>query len=91
MGRYFNTSGPNITGIIQDNANPFNIADNFDIPYFTEQEVFELYEQHEIESGQLFNEDVKKQVTHITAGQPGLINGFALLGKIRCGNRFFRT
>ncbi len=68
----------NITGIIQNNASPFNIAENFDIPYFTEQEVFELYEQHETESGQIFNEDVKKQVTHITAGQPGLINGFAL-------------
>lgn len=68
----------NITGIIQDNASPFNIADNFDIPYFTEQEVIELYEQHENETGQLFNDDVKKQVAHITAGQPGLVNGFAL-------------
>ena len=68
----------NITGIIQDNASPFNIADNFDIPYFTEEEVAELYEQHETESGQLFNADVKKQVSHITAGQPGLVNGFAL-------------
>ncbi len=68
----------NITGIIQDNASPFNIADNFDIPYFTEEEIFELYEQHESENGQLFKADVKKQVWHITAGQPGLVNGFAL-------------
>jgi hypothetical protein len=68
----------NITGIVQDNASPFNIADNFDIPYFTEEEIFELYEQHENENGQLFNADVKKQVSHITAGQPGLVNGFAL-------------
>ncbi len=68
----------NITGIIQDNASPFNISDNFDIPYFTEEEVFELYEQHESENGQLFKADVKKQVSHITAGQPGLVNGFAL-------------
>ncbi len=68
----------NITGIVQDNASPFNITDNFDIPYFTEEEVAELYEQHETESGQLFNTDVKKQVSHITAGQPGLVNGFAL-------------
>jgi hypothetical protein len=68
----------NITGIVQDNASPFNIADNFDIPYFTEQEVFELYEQHEAESEQVFNADVKKQVYHITAGQPGLVNGFGL-------------
>ncbi len=68
----------NITGIIQDNASPFNIADNFDIPYFTEEEIFELYEQHESENGQLFKADVKKQVSYITAGQPGLVNGFAL-------------
>ncbi len=68
----------NITGIIQDNASPFNIADNFDIPYFTEEEIFELYEQHESENGQLFKADLKKQVSHITAGQPGLVNGFAL-------------
>ncbi|MEY4905259.1 MAG: hypothetical protein RLZZ292_3074 [Bacteroidota bacterium] len=68
----------NITGIVQDNASPFNIADNFDIPYFTEEEVFELYEQHETATGQLFNADVKKQVAYITAGQPGLVNGVAL-------------
>jgi Holliday junction resolvasome RuvABC ATP-dependent DNA helicase subunit len=68
----------NITGIIQDHASPFNIADNFDIPYFSEEEVFELYEQHETESGQIFEEKVKKQIHHITAGQPGLVNGFAL-------------
>jgi hypothetical protein len=68
----------NITGIVQDNASPFNIADNFDIPYFTEEEIFELYGQHETENGQLFEANVKQQVYHITAGQPGLVNGFAL-------------
>jgi hypothetical protein len=68
----------NITGIVQDNASPFNIADNFDIPYFTAEEIFELYGQHETENGQLFEENVKQQVYHITAGQPGLVNGFAL-------------
>ncbi len=68
----------NITGIIQDNASPFNIADNFDIPYFTEAEVLELYEQHENESKQVVEEKVKKQIHYITAGQPGLVNGFGL-------------
>jgi type II secretory pathway predicted ATPase ExeA len=68
----------NITGIIQDNASPFNIADNFDIPYFTETEVAELYAQHEAESEQVFEESVKKQIHYITAGQPGLVNGFGL-------------
>jgi AAA-like domain len=68
----------NITGVIQDNASPFNIADNFDIPYFTEEEVLELYGQHEAESEQVFEEKTKKQIHYITAGQPGLVNGFAL-------------
>lgn len=68
----------NITGVIQDNASPFNIADNLDIPYFTKTEIFELLGQHESETGQLFDTKVKAQIDHITAGQPGLVNGFAL-------------
>ena len=67
----------NIVGIIQDNASPFNIADNLDVPYFTKDEVFELLHQHEEETGQLFDEKVKEKIYQITAGQPGLVNGFA--------------
>ena len=29
----------NIVGVVQDNASPFNIADNLNIPYFTERQV----------------------------------------------------
>lgn len=67
----------NILGIIQDNASPFNIADNLDVPYFTEAEVFELFGQHEAETGQKFAQEVKAKIYEITAGQPGLVNGFA--------------
>ena len=67
----------NILGIIQDNASPFNIADNLNVPYFTKEEVFELLHQHETETGQLFEEKVKEKIFQITAGQPGLVNGFA--------------
>jgi hypothetical protein len=67
----------NILGVISDNASPFNITDNLEIPYFTEDEVFELLEQHETETGQLFEKKVKHEVYRITAGQPGLVNGFA--------------
>jgi len=67
----------NIIGIVQDNASPFNIADNLNIPYFTKKEVFELLHQHETETGQLFEEKVKQKIYQITAGQPGLVNGFA--------------
>ncbi|MCP5498252.1 MAG: ATP-binding protein, partial [Leptospiraceae bacterium] len=67
----------NITGIIQDNASPFNITDELDVPYFTNQETKELLEQHETETGQLFDEKVKAKISEITANQPGLVNGFA--------------
>ena len=67
----------NILGVIQDNASPFNIADNLDVPYFTEEEVFELLEQHENETDQKFTNEVKAKIYEITSGQPGLVNGFA--------------
>ncbi len=67
----------NILGVVSDNASPFNIADNLDIPYFIEEEVFELLEQHESETGQLFEKKAKYAIFKITAGQPGLVNGFA--------------
>ena len=67
----------NIIGIVQDNASPFNIADNLNVPYFTKDEVFELLYQHETETEQLFDQKVKEKIWQITAGQPGLVNGFA--------------
>lgn len=67
----------NILGIIQDNASPFNVADNFDVPFFTSEEVDELFTMHETETGQKFGHKVKEKIFEITAGQPGLVNGFA--------------
>ena len=67
----------NIVGIVQDNASPFNIADNLNVPYFTRDEVYELLHQHEEETLQLFDKKVKEKIWQITAGQPGLVNGFA--------------
>ncbi|MGA1825419.1 MAG: ATP-binding protein [bacterium] len=67
----------NILGVIEDNASPFNIADNLDVPYFTKAEVYELLGQHEKETGQLFDTNVKDKIATITACQPGLVNGFA--------------
>jgi predicted AAA+ superfamily ATPase len=67
----------NIVGVVQDNASPFNIADNLNVPYFTNEETFELLGQHEAETGQLFDPSVKTKISEITANQPGLVNGFA--------------
>ena len=68
----------NIVGVVQDNASPFNIADNLNVPYFTDAETLELLGQHETETGQLFDPSVKAKISDITANQPGLVNGFAL-------------
>ncbi len=74
----------NILGIIEDHASPFNIADNLDIPYFTQEETFDLLHQHELETGQLFEESAKAKISDITANQPGLVNGFAYQLTKRC-------
>ncbi len=67
----------NILGVVSDNASPFNISDNLNVPYFTDDEVLELLAQHETETGQLFELKVKQKISDITANQPGLVNGFA--------------
>ena len=67
----------NIVGLVNDNASPFNIADNLNVPYFTDNEVFELLAQHENETSQVFEENVKHKICQITANQPGLVNAFA--------------
>jgi len=67
----------NIVGIIRENSSPFNIAENFDIPFFTNEETYELLGQHETDTGQLFDQKVKDKIIEITANQPGLVNGFA--------------
>jgi AAA-like domain len=67
----------NIVGVVMDNASPFNIADNLNVPYFTNEESLELFAQHERETGQLFDPSVKDKIISITANQPGLVNGFA--------------
>ncbi|MCS7037778.1 MAG: AAA-like domain-containing protein [Saprospiraceae bacterium] len=67
----------NLTGVVGDNASPFNIADEFHLPYFTLEETFELLGQHEAETGQRFERKVVRKIHEVTAGQPGLVNAFA--------------
>jgi hypothetical protein len=63
--------------VVQDHASPFNIADNLEVPYFTDEETFTLLHMHEEETGQLFHREVKEKICAITASQPGLVNGIA--------------
>jgi len=67
----------NITGILQDTASPFNIADQIDIPYFTFEETKDLLAQHTRETGQMFLPEVIQEIYDNTAGQPGLVNALA--------------
>jgi hypothetical protein len=67
----------NIVGVIQDNASPFNIADNLEVPYFTHEETKELLQMHEAETNQRFGPEVKEKISYITGNQPGLVNSFA--------------
>jgi len=71
------TGVSNITGILQDSASPFNIADQIQVPYFTREEVLDLLAQHERETGQLFDDGVKEGIYEQTLGQPGLVNALA--------------
>ncbi len=64
-------------GVVSDNASPFNITENLNVPYFTNEEVYQLLGQHEEETLQLFDKKVKDKIIEITANQPGLVNGFA--------------
>ncbi|NUV00561.1 transcriptional regulator, partial [Marinitoga sp. 1154] len=66
-----------LSGILEDNASPFNIAEHLEVPYFTKEQVYDLLSQHETETGQIFDEKVKELIWHNAAGQPGLTNGLA--------------
>ncbi len=67
----------NITGVMQGAVSPFNINEELEVPYFTQSEILELLAMHETETGQLFSPKVKERICYMTAGQPGLVNGFA--------------
>ena len=66
-----------LSGVLSDNASPFNIAEHLWLPYFTKEQVYDLLSQHENETGQTFDEQVKELIWHNTAGQPGLTNALA--------------
>ncbi|WGS63941.1 AAA-like domain-containing protein [Marinitoga aeolica] len=66
-----------LSGILEDNASPFNIAEHMEVPYFTKEQVYDLLNQHEKETGQIFEEEVKELIWHNAGGQPGLTNALA--------------
>ncbi len=62
-----------IAELVISSASPFNITEELQIPYFTQEEVNELIKQYVTESNQVFEENVIKTIYENTQGQPGLV------------------
>ena len=58
-------------------VSPFNIQDEFHLPNFTCEQVWDLLSQYTDEVGQDFAPEVIKSIHRQTAGQPVLVNRFA--------------
>ncbi|MEM7128083.1 MAG: AAA-like domain-containing protein [Chloroflexota bacterium] len=69
----------NIASLLQGTQSPFNIADQFTVPYFSKEEILELYTQYSAESNQAFALDVIESIVRETEGQPFLVNRLAQL------------
>ncbi|MFN8491928.1 MAG: ATP-binding protein [Caldilineaceae bacterium] len=64
----------NVPALLGGTQSPFNIADQFTVPYFTPTEVTELLTQHTAETGQIFQPEMMAGIFHETEGQPFLVN-----------------
>jgi hypothetical protein len=62
-----------IAELVISSASPFNITEELQIPYFTQEEVNGLIKQYVTESKQVFEENVIKTIYDNTQGQPGLV------------------
>ena len=72
-----NTSGPNIPDKHFTLQRIHLINKNFDVPFFTQEEVTELLIMRETDIWQVFEQKVKEKIFEITAGQQGLVNDAA--------------
>ncbi|MCE7986735.1 MAG: hypothetical protein DYG89_36640 [Caldilinea sp. CFX5] len=63
-----------IPSLLGGTQSPFNIADQFTVPYFTPDEVSDLLTQHTQATGQIFETEVIDGIVRETEGQPFLVN-----------------
>ena len=68
-----------VLGVESDRGSPFNIQRALHIPNFTKEEVEDLFNQYQEESGQKIHPKVVDQVYEVTRGQPGLVCWFGEL------------
>ncbi|QTA82410.1 AAA ATPase-like domain-containing protein [Desulfonema limicola] len=68
-----------VLGVDSLSGSPFNIQRSLHVPNFTTEEVEDLFNQYQTESGQEIDPEVVKIVYDSTKGQPGLVCWFGEL------------
>ncbi|QTA81423.1 AAA ATPase-like domain-containing protein [Desulfonema limicola] len=68
-----------VLGVESLRGSPFNIQRSLHVPNFIREEVEDLFNQYQTESGQKIESDVVKTVYDSTKGQPGLVCWFGEL------------
>ena len=64
----------NLPALLDGTQSPFNIADQFTVPYFSTAEIAELYGHYTAETGQIFEQAAIEGIVQQTEGQPFLVN-----------------
>jgi AAA-like domain len=68
-----------VLGVDSERGSPFNIQRSLHVPNFTLEEVTDLFDQYQRESGQAVEPEVVGSVYKSTNGQPGLVGWFGEL------------
>jgi hypothetical protein len=68
-----------VLGVDSERGSPFNIQRSLHVPNFTLDEVTDLFDQYQLESGQAVDPEVVRNVYDATHGQPGLVGWFGEL------------
>ncbi len=68
-----------VLGVDSERGSPFNIQRSLHVPNFTLDEVTDLFDQYQRESGQIIDPEVVRSVYEATHGQPGLVGWFGEL------------
>jgi hypothetical protein len=68
-----------VLGMDSQRGSPFNIQRSLHVPNFTREEVQDLFQQYQDESGQTVQPEVVDAVYTATNGQPGLVGWFGEL------------
>lgn len=68
-----------VVGLDSLRGSPFNVQRSLHVPNFTVDEVRDLYQQYQDESGQAIDPAVVDKVYDVTRGQPGLVSWFGEL------------